>query len=423
MKSCFPLKALIGVVVSTLCLYAQSQTPPALPVSSQFASLTKNWFQPWPAVPVGSLRLWNTGTSWAQINPANGVYNWRVLDNWIAAAQSHRTDLVLTMAKTPAWASSNPYDSNCRYGPAGCAPPTDLNPDGTGTDQHWKNFVTAVAKHVAGRIKLWEMWNEPGWTIHWTGTPAQMVRMVKDARAIILSIDPTARIISPANQAMTPFHMKWWTSFADAGGLQYIDVVAFHGYTNYYPLACGVHAIPELLPTHTQNLRTMLASHGQVKPLWDTEGSWGSTSATCLNNQDMQAAFVARSFLLHWSENVKRFYWYQYQGDTGGLANSSGGLLKSGVAYKQIQLWMTGATMTTLCSAVGTVWTCNFSRPGGHIARAVWDSSQTCANGTCTTIGYKIGTQWKNYRTLDGGTVAITGTMVPIGAKPILLEN
>ncbi|PYX62619.1 MAG: hypothetical protein DMG74_20155 [Acidobacteria bacterium] len=423
MKTLSQLKALIvAILISHVGM--QSQTPPPQPIPAKFFSVTKNWFQPWPSIPVTSLRLWNTSTDWADINPSKGVYYWTVLDKWIAAGQSKSADLILTMAGTPAWASSNRNDSNCRYGSAACAPPNDLNSDGTGTDQHWKDFVTAVVKHAAGRIKFWEIWNEPAWTIHWTGTPAQMVRMTRDAYTIIHNIDPNAKILAPGNQALTSFHMKWWNSFAAAGGLKYVDIIALHGYTNYYPLACNVYPRPELISIHSKNLRTLLAAYGQSsKPLWDTEGSWGDTNRICLSDPNLQAAWVARSLLVHWSQYVTRFYWYQWQGPTGGLATSSNTLLKPGVAFQQLRQWLIGATMTTSCSALLTTWTCNFSRPGGYVARAVWDTSQTCSNGTCTTIGYKIGTQWKHYRTLSGSVVTVSGTMVPIGIKPILLEN
>jgi len=56
-----------------------------------------------------------------------------------------------------------------------------------------------------------------------------------------------------------------------------------HGYTNYYPLVCNVYPEPELVSIHAKNLRTLLAAYGQSsKPLWDTEGSWGSLPGSVL---------------------------------------------------------------------------------------------------------------------------------------------
>ena len=40
--------------------------------------------QPWPTVPFGAGRLWDTGTYWAEINVAEGKYDWDLLDKWLA---------------------------------------------------------------------------------------------------------------------------------------------------------------------------------------------------------------------------------------------------------------------------------------------------------------------------------------------------
>ena len=57
-----------------------------------------------------------------------------------------------------------------------------------------------------------------------------------------------------------------------------------------------------------------MATYGQSgKPLWDTETSWGVTAASCFYNQDLQAAFLAQLFMLHWSAGVERVFWYHVQ--------------------------------------------------------------------------------------------------------------
>ena len=46
------------------------------------------WGNPWPVVPIGSLRLWDAGVGWAQINTAQGVYDWSLLDEWLQDVQT-----------------------------------------------------------------------------------------------------------------------------------------------------------------------------------------------------------------------------------------------------------------------------------------------------------------------------------------------
>ena len=163
-------------------------------------------------------------------------------------------------------------------------------------------------------------------------------------------------------------------------------------------------------------------------PIWDAEANWGNN---LLVDRDMQAAWVARFFLLHISESIKRLYWFMWNGDTqGGLWKPDpkdhslpGTILKAGIAYGEVGKWVVGAKLTNKCSSQGSVWTCGFSRSGGYQALAVWDAADTCGKGKCATTDYYFTGNYVNYRTLDGNAVQISGDHVPIGAKPILLQN
>ncbi len=130
-------------------------------------------------------------------------------------------DAIFTLARTPAWASQNPNDTTCNTTGA-CDPPIDLNSDGSGADDAWIAWITALAQHsydrkLAGQtgISYYEIWNE--WNIagYWNGTPQQLVRMEQDARCVVKGppsgrscypgisfsgrgTDPTADIVSPS---------------------------------------------------------------------------------------------------------------------------------------------------------------------------------------------------------------------------------
>jgi polysaccharide biosynthesis protein PslG len=385
------------------------------------------WSNPWPQVTFGSMRLWDTGTTWRLINHADGSYDWTVFDQWLDdASQFNVKDVLYTFGATPQWASSNPNDQTCApaWGPGACDPPKDLNADGSGPDLIWQTYVAAIAGHAAGRIKYWELWNEPKNAYYWNGTVAQLVRMAKDARSVILSIDPQAVMLTP------PSHGPFQISYFAAGGAQYADIISYHGYT--YRSGCVGFPRSEDELSMISRVRSVMATYGQSnKPLWDTEVSWGVTSASCFHHSNLQAAYLAQLYLLHWSAGVERVFWYQYNNPENGtlwLANPAqhdapGTLMKAGIAYEQTYQWMVGATMNAPCAVSGTTWTCQLTRPGGHVAEAVWDTSQSCNRGICTTIPYTAETQYTNYTTLYGTNQKIVGGKVPIGAKPILLQN
>jgi hypothetical protein len=377
------------------------------------------------------MRLWDSDTQWANINTSDGVYDWTILDKWLASSQAHSVDVLYTFGRIPAWASSNPSDPNCGEGAGTCDPPKDLNPDGSGSNQLWKNFVAALVAHNrasnTAHIKYWEVWNEPYHTRGWNGTIPQMIRMAQDARAIIKSADPSAMVFTPSF-VVTGEGRLWLESYLGAGGGQYADGIAFHGYVQR-----AGHLVVEDFNNYVSLLKITLANHGQQgKPLWDTEASWGYSRIAGFNDLDMQAAFVARFYLLHWSNGVDRFYWYQWNAkNTVGTLwkvdqynpGGPGTVLKPGIAYEEIYNWMVGATMTSPCTASGSVWTCQLSRPHGYQAMAVWDASQTCSNGVCSTTPYTYDRAYIKYRDFAGNATALSHRTVPVGAKPILLEN
>ena len=63
----------------------------------------------WPgdSVPVSSLRLWDTGTSWLQIEATRGRYDWRGLDTALATASAAGvSDVLMVLGPTPVWNAS-----------------------------------------------------------------------------------------------------------------------------------------------------------------------------------------------------------------------------------------------------------------------------------------------------------------------------
>jgi hypothetical protein len=312
----------------------------------------------------------------------------------------------------------------CRYGPGQCDPPDDLNADGSGTDQHWKDFVTAVAIHVNGQVGNWEVWNEPQSANSWNGTYAQMVRMAQDARAIIQSFIPDAKMLNGGVELHQGISAKWWKGYAAAGGLDAADLIAIHGDVRTYPEVCGVYPQAENFIPLLKGLKKVLSQYGQNhKPIFDTEASWGHIDRDCFTDPDLQSAFLARFYLIHLSQGIQRYYWRGWTDDGDSLYDPATGLTPAGVAYLQIHGWLFGNTLTGSCTATGTTWTCNFTGPNGYVAEAIWDTSQTCQDGQCGTIPYTVDAEFLDYLTIAGDKIQISNNTVPLGAKPIWVEN
>ena len=394
MKKLSRTLVLLALLCSTLFAFAQQQIPPEyLALNDLYAGQVVSWATPWPWVPFGALRLWDSGTDWNLIETSRGVYNWSNLDNWVQMAQSHGAKVEFTFGRTPSWASS-----------AITLPPSNM--------QDWDDFVTAVATRYKGRIEAYEVWNEVNSSAFYTGSTAALVTMQQHAYKIIKSIDPTAFVLSPS---FAGGGMGDLNNFLAAGAAPYMDGVAVHLYP--YPVANPGAEVN--VPSWIDGYRSYMNQYGlNNKPLWNTEFGWGLNSN--LSNADDQDAFLARSYLLYWSKGVARSYWYAYDNDSWGtlrLPNSGtpGTITAAGYAYKTLYSWMVGQTMSKPCAQdSNSVWACQLSKPDGSTELVAWNP-----NGSSS---YAAGS-YTQYQDLSGTVTAITGGAVTVGKKPIMLQN
>jgi hypothetical protein len=420
-------------------------------------------------IPYAGLRLWDTSTGWAQINTGDGTYDWSNLDGFVNTAPAG-VDILYNLARTPNWATTSPNDSSCSYDVSGqgsggqCDPPKDLNSDGTGTDQDWINWVSAVASRYKGEIKYYEIWNEWNISLFWTGTPAQLVRMEQDARCAVegppagfsctvngssfpsgTGIDTSARIVSPSpvgaetdlNQVSKELSTYFQTTVGGIAGGTFADEIGFHGYVSTAtdsdpcPRPEDVNTVVTDLSNTVQSFPAEAQVNGVDKPWFDTEDSWGKAPDEGFTDPERQAAFLARDFLLQRSLGVARLYWYRWDATStygGALWSSSAGITDAGDAWGEVYDWISGATLSSACTANNSsVWSCGFTRtsPSGYQALAVWDASQDCTTTSCPTTNFNVpaGPGYTQYVDLSGNVTVISGGTVPIGAKPILLEN
>ena len=379
---------------------------PTAPVPREFFGMHVIDRKDWPTVSIGALGK-GTFTSWTYIERSRGTYDWSNLDAWVDLATQRGVDYFYSFDGFPRWATSNV--ASCE---AANVPGTDfcgaLPSDLTIVDE----FVTALASRYRGRIKYYELMNEP-YTIgpdSWGRgmRVADLVTFTKRVIPIIRAVDPEAKIISPSMNA--PFGYANYTErYYAAEGPTNIDIISLHAYADQ----------PEDLTASGRQLGPLLsiiAKYGLVnKPLWDTEGAWTGTSGKDAPDSDHRVAFIARYYLIHWSEGLSRFYWYAWDNSLyGTLWRDDSGTSKAGLTLQQVQNWMIGATLASRIVPSGTVWSGTLVRPNGNRALVLWDTSGPSI--------YNAPSQYTQYRDLDGDAHPILNNRLPIGIKPVLLE-
>jgi Putative Ig domain len=424
----------------------------------------------WPTVSYGMQRFWDSPPlQWPYLNTASGVFDFSALDSDLALAYSQGTmEGMYTLARTPPWATSNPSDTSCADdtglggGNGECDAPIDLNSDGSGANAIWKAWITAIATHVNSsgytvthaHIKYWEIWNEPDTKIFWAGTIAQLARLTEDANCIITgrgvihengngtatpctatAIDPTAQIV------MSSAHAK-------GGALAYgqnelycnnspqtyqlpcpnppnaiataVDIINFHmkpgnetGNNCPAPTPCTPESA---MQWYISNIHGILQPAELAKPLWDGEAQYSMNGFTnAYTDPDMAASFMPRFYLLNWSLGVNGMAWY--------YADSQAEPPQAETSYQQTYNWLVNATLVTPCAATGSIWSCTISTSGSQYL-IMWDASQSCANGVCTTSNQTVSSQWTQYQDMTTASTPITisGSIVPVGIKPVVLH-
>jgi hypothetical protein len=356
----------------------------------------------WPDVPVGALGK-GSQTAWVYEepnSPVNGVhkYNWSFLDAWVAMAQAHGVDFYWSNTFVPRWAAAD--TSTCTYTPVN-QPRNNACTGMVANIADWDDFTTAMVTRYGGRIKNYELWNEPDSRQEFTGSVADMVTLTNHFHDVVRAKDPSALIISPSNNGYnTGFMDSYWAS----GGTKDVDIVSLHAEVDRL-------AAESILTNLGGRVLSLMAKYGlSNKPLWDTEATAGHLTP------DQLMAFVAVDYLLHWSDGISRLYWYQWDYDKPSSSSRLKGS-PAAMAYWQVYKWMVGATMSP-CSmssaeAYSAIYSCDLMR-GEVRTQVVWDAAGPSE--------YGVPNGYTTYEDLFGNSHAIGGTTIVIGFSPILLK-
>lgn len=334
--------ALIG---SAEVAAADVSTPPASFFGMHYSAVAEGT---WPQADVGSVRLWDTGTSWRDLQPERGMWDWSRLDAAVDNAHAHGASVDLVLGPTPVWASARPTEMHYLLG--GGAEPAQLD--------DWWVYVHAVADRYRGRIASYEVWNEPDWSF--SGSPATLALMARTARDAVRSADPTALMVSPS--PVLRLGSAWMSAYAAAGGYRWADVVGVHSYP-----ARGED--PEQGIARTERARALLVALGVRRPIWDTETNLETNTGGRLDRRE-QAAYVARFYLLAWTHGVSRVNWYDWNASPNlgvrmAAANGSTSASRAGLAFTRVRLWMRGRSQPCTIGRAGT-YHCAFTRGRAH---------------------------------------------------------
>ena len=200
---------------------------------------------------------------------------WEKYDQIVDLAERYGMELIVRLSNPPAW-------TRAEGDTAGTFAPPDNYED-------FGDFVAAVVSRYRGRIRYYQIWNEPNIYPEWGERPVnpeEYVELLKIAYTRAKAIDPEAVIISGALASTIELGPRDMNDFVflqrmyDAGAAPYFDILAMQGYGLWSgPTDRRVH--PRVINfSRPLLMRDLMVKNGDAhKAIWISEMNWNAIPA------------------------------------------------------------------------------------------------------------------------------------------------
>lgn len=200
----------------------------------------------------------------------------------------------------------------------------NLFPDGPVMDA-WLDYVKACVARYKGKVKMWEIWNEPDLN---KGPYDQYANLFVSTAKVIREVDPEAKIAAfGACLPDKPYVRQALELIDKAGGMKYMDYVTYHAYKE----------VPESIIPGIEELRKWLSEYDcQTGILQGETGCPGRLEYThALKNREWseysQAKWDLRQALTHFGMGVPYSFFTMVDLNYGNMLQSFGLIRQNGI--------------------------------------------------------------------------------------------
>ena len=250
-------------------------------------------------------------TSWGAIEPEEGKWAWDALDKQMDYLEEQHVAFGGIFAGTPKW---NTKDKG------GTLPVNNI--------AGWSKYVSEAVKHAKGRIRYWEVWNEPPNGTGRDQTAADYAKIVIAAYDAAKAADPDCLVGIAAKSVA----INYLDQAIKAGAKGHFDYVTLHPYE---VAGCTItHPGSEMVYLQIAGtLRKMLAAQDPAKancPIIFTElgyaaGGKYSTKIGNFSALDVQAHAVVKFYAMGIAQGINSIQWFEaMDGDSGPMGLLTG---------------------------------------------------------------------------------------------------
>ena len=223
---------------------------------------------------------------------------WEKYDQIVDLAQRYGLELIVRLSAPPAW-------SRAQGDAAGTLAPPDNYAD-------FGDFVAAVVSRYRGRIRYYQIWNEPNIYPEWGERPVDpkgYVELLKVGYTRAKAVDPDVVIICGALASTIELDYRNLNDFAflqqmyDAGAAPYFDVLAMQGY-GLWSGPTDRRMQPRVINfSRPRYVRDIMVKNGDAgKPIWISEMNWNAVPDSIPDKsygqvtEEEQARYVALAY-------------------------------------------------------------------------------------------------------------------------------
>ncbi|MBM2812256.1 MAG: exported protein of unknown function [Chloroflexi bacterium] len=314
---------------------------------------------------------------WDVVEATRGQPRWGDYDTLVNSTIANGLKVQGILISVPAWAK----DSKSL--------PQGLNLAWDNPQNIWGRFVRDAATRYKGKIKHWEIWNEPDYAdLFWGGTVADYYQMLKVSYLTIKSVDPEAQVLMAG--------LAYWTNetfleellrimMADPTGRAnkyYFDVLVYHTYSG-----------PNGVLDRTAQGRQQLINTVGVKPVWINETNVPVWEESRLNNNQHfpwsatsveQASYMLQTFAYAVAAGVEKIFVYRLKDDfredqAFGVVRDNGTLRPAFPAYQTATRYLSHAQSGSILRQA-SVEQVLVRRPGERVS-VVWNRTTVRTTG------------------------------------------
>jgi hypothetical protein len=376
----------------------------------------------WPRVSgIGSVRLWDNGVSWRDIETSPGVYDWTRLDAIVARTSARKAKALLVLGQTPSFHAqgSAPAGVSEFYGTGATRMPSK---------DAWVNYVRAVAQRYGLGLD-YQVWNEANVSGFWSSSMYEMALLTRWAREALNTVDKRLRLVAPAfgtrlgRDAIYTYYGQKPEGIAVA---RFVNAVSLQLYpTETY----GPERSVDLLNA----AKALLAKRKVNLPIYNTEINYGMRGGATARGAapiaaKYQVAYASRTLVLNAGNRVSRVYWYVWDMKRTELLNGTQGntLLvgpdghtpsAAGNAFAVTRGWLFDTRPRGCTKDRAGTYTCTFKyKTGTALKRIIWNPAK---NVTVTMPKYTTA-----YYLIDGKKRASkAGAKVRVGPVPVMVRT